>query len=131
LSDFRLLAATNRDPNSLKHDFLARFGERIEVPGLNARRSDIALLLHELSRRALQSTPGLVERFFEPGGRDASRERGERGGLAAAGRPRLDPHLVDRLVRHTYRYHTRELARLLRVSIASSPGEYLMLTPEV
>lgn len=45
--------------------------------------------------------------------------------------PKLDPFLVDQLVRHRYTHHTRELLRLLRVALASSPGSYLALTREL
>jgi transcriptional regulator of acetoin/glycerol metabolism len=44
---------------------------------------------------------------------------------------RLEPRLVDALVRHEYRLHTRELARLLEVAVATSRSEYLSLTDEV
>jgi len=44
---------------------------------------------------------------------------------------RLQPHLVDALLRHHYREHTRELDRLLGLAIESSRGDYLLLTPEV
>jgi transcriptional regulator of acetoin/glycerol metabolism len=44
---------------------------------------------------------------------------------------RVEPRLVDALVRHEYRLHTRELQRLLEVAVATSRGEYLSLTEEV
>ena len=50
-SAFRLVAATNRAPEALKHDFLARFTHRIALPGLPERRDDIPLVLAEILRR--------------------------------------------------------------------------------
>ena len=49
-SAVRVLAATNRDPGELKHDVLARFPERLAMPSLNERRSDIALVAEHLLR---------------------------------------------------------------------------------
>lgn len=40
-SDFRLVAATNRDTSALKHDFAARFPLRVRMPGLNERLEDV------------------------------------------------------------------------------------------
>lgn len=116
MSNFRLIAATNREPTRLKHDFLARFNHRVEVAGLNERRSDIPLLLRELVRRLRAEIPHVLEPFMEP----------ERPNEA-----RLDPDLVDALARHHYTQHTRELQRLLQLSIATSNDGYLALTEEV
>lgn len=116
VSNFRLIAATNREPTRLKHDFLARFQHRVEVAGLNQRRSDIPLLLRELVRRLRAEIPHVLEPFMEAG------DRGE---------ARMDPELVDALVRHRYTHHTRELQRLLQLSIATSTDGYLALTDEV
>ena len=116
VSDFRLIAATNRHPGTLKHDFLARFADRVHVPGLNERRSDIPLLLAELVRRAARATPELVAPFLEEGDAD---------------RPRVEARLMDALVRHRYTEHTRELMRLLQVALKTSRQVFLELTPEV
>ncbi len=92
-SDLRLLAATNRDPDSaLKHDFRARFLFRLRVPGLDERREDIPLLARHLARR------------WAARGDGAAAIGGERG---------LDPDLTRELVQHDYSLHVRELeARL-------------------
>ena len=116
VSDFRLIAATNRDPKALKHDFLARFPQRVTVPGLNERRSDVPLLIRELVGRLYRQTPERLSSFVPRG---------------AVTQVRLEPRLVDALVRHEYRLHTRELARLLEVAVATSRSEYLSLTDEV
>jgi DNA-binding NtrC family response regulator len=47
-SAFRLVAATNRPDSALKHDLLARFRFRINVPALDARREDIPFLIRHL-----------------------------------------------------------------------------------
>lgn len=44
-SRFRMIAATNRPLETMNHDFVARFGERLHVPGLLERRADIPFLL--------------------------------------------------------------------------------------
>src|SRR5690606_2257163 len=100
----------------LKHDFLARFQHRVEVAGLNQRRSDIPLLLRELVRRLRAEIPHVLEPFMEAGDRSEAR---------------MAPELVDALVRHRYTHHTRELQRLLQLSIATSTDGYLALTDEV
>lgn len=113
-SNLRLIAATNRAPESLKHDFLARLTTRITLPGLDARPDDVPLLLAAALRRAATETPAIYQRFF--------------GG---DGLPRVHPDLVEALIRHRYTLHIRELHRLLWRSITSSPSDHLALTPEV
>lgn len=117
-SRFCLVAATNRDPEHLRSDFLARFRVRVSVPGLNTRRSDIPLLVRHLLDRASRELPDLDARFF--GGRDgAPRE------------PRVTPELITALVRHDYRAHVRELETALWASLTTSTQHFLALTPEV
>jgi two-component system nitrogen regulation response regulator GlnG/two-component system response regulator HydG len=101
ISRFRLIAATNRPLETLKHDFLARFAEHIHVPGLCERRADIPLLLTVILEQ-----------------------------LGAAG-TRIQPLLLDHLVRHRYSHHFRELERLVRLSRRGSSSDTLELTPEV
>jgi DNA-binding NtrC family response regulator len=102
----------------LKPDFVARFSLRLRLPGLEQRREDIPLLLAHLLREARLENPSLLGRFFE-----------ERSG--SAGHVRVDPMLVERLLRHEYRSHVRELKRLLWTAAASSPGRYIALTDAV
>lgn len=118
-SDLRLIGATNREVAALKHDFAARFTSRIELPGLEARREDIPLLLRTILRRAAAQNPAVADRFFLPAGADGERE------------PRVDPWLVEGLLRHRYALHTRELERLLWRAIATSTADFVGLTPEV
>ena len=117
-SEFRLIAATNRPFESLKPDFVARFSLRLRLPGLEQRREDIPLLVSHLLRAARLENPLLLGRFFE-----------ERSGDAGA--VRVDPMLIERLLRHEYRSHVRELKRLLWTAAASSPGRYIALTDVV
>ncbi|WP_437730060.1 sigma 54-interacting transcriptional regulator [Sorangium sp. So ce1335] len=118
-SDLRVIAATNRPDESLKHDFLARFVITLSVPGLPERREDIPLLLrHLLVAVAARGSPELTDRFFE--------RRGDR--LAE---PRIAPALVEALLRHAYTHHLRELERIMWIALKWSPDSFLALTPEV
>ncbi|MCB9760142.1 MAG: sigma-54-dependent Fis family transcriptional regulator [Alphaproteobacteria bacterium] len=109
---FRLIGATNRPPESLKHDFLARFSQTILVPGLNLRRADIPLIARHLLVRFGQQTPGLFE----------------------GAPPRLHPRLVQRLVLHPWGTHVRELGQLLWRALQQwtlkGGGKYLDLKEE-
>jgi two-component system nitrogen regulation response regulator GlnG/two-component system response regulator HydG len=69
-----------------------------------------------LRRAALD--PELGQRFFE----QLDRARGE---------ARIDPMLVEALLRHQYTGHVRELERLLWLSMGTSPGNFLAASPEV
>ncbi|MCB9530715.1 MAG: sigma-54-dependent Fis family transcriptional regulator [Myxococcales bacterium] len=117
-ADFRLLAATNRGIDEMKQDFAARLKLRLTIPGLNERRDDIPLLIRHLLQRAAAGNPQVAARFFVPG--DLALEN-----------PRIAPVLVERLVRHTYRLHMRELDSLLWRAILTSPEDFLSLTPDV
>jgi two-component system nitrogen regulation response regulator GlnG/two-component system response regulator HydG len=117
-SSFRLVAATNRPLEALKHDFLARFTHRLAIPNLAERREDVPLLISTLLSRMAQKTPAVAARFFE-----------QRGGKKAE--PRLAPNLIVRLLRHPFTHHVRELDRLLWLAVASAEGEFIGLTPAV
>jgi len=117
-SAFRLVAATNRTPETLKPDFLARFTHRIEIPGLDERREDVPLMLAEILRRMARDNPPIAERFFER--RDDQ-----------IAEPRLAPDLVVRLLQHSFTHHVRELERLVWLSIGTAEADYIGLTPEV
>src|SRR5262249_20781890 len=95
-ADVRVVAATNRPESSLKHDFAARFALSLRVPGLMERCEDVPLLLRHLLLRAAEKEPAVGARFFE--------------GWGSSGRqPRVDPRLVERLVRQPYTRHVRQL----------------------
>jgi two-component system nitrogen regulation response regulator GlnG/two-component system response regulator HydG len=114
----RLVAATNRAPELLKHDFLARFTHRISLPGLPERRDDVPLLLSAILRRAARDNPQIAMRFFE-----------RRNGQFAE--PRLAPDLVIRLLRHPFTHHVRELERLVWLALGSADADYIGMTPDV
>jgi two-component system nitrogen regulation response regulator GlnG/two-component system response regulator HydG len=114
----RLLGATNRDPQELKHDFLARFAKRIEVKGLEARLSDVPLLLSAIVRDAARKAPAYA-RFLEAG-TDANGTPTEHA--------RVHPGLLEHLLRQEYSLHFRELRRLVMLSLEGSDGERLTET---
>jgi len=94
-SRFRLVAATNRAPSALREDVLARMPLRIQVPGLEARREDIPLLVLHLMRRRVAENPSLAGPYFD----------GEQ--------LRITPRLVSALLRRRWATHVRELDALL------------------
>ncbi|MES1175823.1 MAG: sigma 54-interacting transcriptional regulator [Myxococcales bacterium] len=116
-SDFRLISATNRDVATLKHDFAARFSLRVRLPGLNERLEDIPLLVRAILRRLANSSPALLDRFFE-----------RRGSQIAE--PRIEPEVVELLLRREYRTHLRELERLLWTALSTSEDDFIAATPE-
>jgi len=116
-TDVRVVAATNREPSALKHDFLARFAARVTVPGLGARREDVPVLIRHLLERLVTKMPELEARLFD---------------VSASGRTaRIEPALVGALLRHEYTHHLRELERLLWVAVSSSTREFIALSPAV
>lgn len=110
-SDLRLIAATNRPPEALRFDLGARLKLRVEVPGLDARRCDVPLLIRHLLLRA-SSEEVVRERFCD--------EHGE---------PRVEPALVAALLRHSFSLHVRELEGLLYAAIVDARRDYIGLTP--
>jgi DNA-binding NtrC family response regulator len=116
-SDFRLVAATNRDPADLRPDMAARFTLSVTVPALDDRPEDIPLIVRHLLLQAARATPAIATRFCAetPGGLD----------------PRIDPDLVEQLLRYEYRGHVRELEALLWKAVSASSRNYVALTPEV
>jgi two-component system nitrogen regulation response regulator GlnG/two-component system response regulator HydG len=117
-SSFRLVSATNREVDSLKHDLLARFTHRITIPGLGDRREDIPLLVVDLLSRIARDNPQLADRFFE-------RRRGERA------EPKIAPDFVVRLLCHSFTHHVRELDRILWLAIGSAEDDYIGVTEAV
>lgn len=116
-TDLRLIAATNRPLDAIKHDVLARFSIRLEVPDLNARREDIPLLAAHLLRRHALSNPDIGARFFPDGDTTSP--------------PHLSPALLVALTRHTYTTHVRELDSFLLEAVRESTGKYVDLKPGV
>jgi DNA-binding NtrC family response regulator len=117
-SNLRVVAATNRPVEALKHDFAARFALRVEVPGLAMRREDVPLLLHHLVREATRTSPSIGERFFD-----------QSAGVLTE--PRIDPQLIEALLCHRFTHHLRELEMFMWVALSSSADAFIALTPEV
>lgn len=118
-SDLRVIAATNRDPSELKHDFAARFTARVRVTPLNNRMSDLPWLLLHLFRALGTADSGLATRF------DSVDES------SSNFNPLCEPRLLEALLRHDYELNTRELERIVRTALGSSKNRYVALTPEV
>ena len=117
-SDFILVAATNRDLDSLKGDVAARFTLRVELPPLEARREDIPLLARHLLLLAAKSSPKVGERFLR---------EGDDGRID----PRIDPELVEDLLVREYETNVRELEALLWRAMAGSHGDTVVFTDEL
>jgi two-component system nitrogen regulation response regulator GlnG/two-component system response regulator HydG len=115
----RVLAATNRDLSALKHDFLARFAKRIDIEGLDARLSDLPLMVSAIVRDFARETPE-CRRFLEvvrgPDGDDSEYAR-------------VHPALLERLLGHDYELHFRELRRLVLIAMEHSAGDHLAESP--
>lgn len=107
-SDLRVIAATNRPIDTLKHDLAARFPLRLAVPGLDARREDIPLIAAQLLRRMPHAA-----RFLD-----------------AAGWPRLAPDLVEWWLARPWPDAVRGLHAHLLQCIAASDGPWLDRPPE-
>ena len=117
-ADLRVVAATNRAVEELKHDFAARFTLRVEVPPLSERREDIPLLVRHLLRLAASRNEDVRRTFFEtrPG---------------AEAEARIAPELMERILRHPLRTNTRDLEQILWQALAESRGKVVELTPGV
>lgn len=117
-AQLRLVAATNRDPDDIKHDLLARLTLRVTVPGLEERREDIPLIVRRLALLAARDAAVLGQRFVE--GWDGRR-----------GEPRVGQKLMGRLVRLRCDHHVRDLNQALWRAMSTSRGSLIDDTPEV
>ena len=111
-ANIRFIAATNRPPEELKADLVARLQLRVNTPTLQERRTDIPLLARKILQRVISGEPDLAR-------------------FALDGEPRLAPDLLARLLKHNYTLHVRELESLLWLALSSSPGDFIALTSEV
>ena len=117
-SNFRLIAATNRDPAMLKHDFAARFTARIEMPNLTKRREDIPLIARHLLLRAARRSGDIAKPFIET----------TRSGYEYA---RFDGDLVAALFRRDFTTNLRELDALLWRAMGESHDDIIEAPPEL
>lgn len=117
-SDFRLVGATNRAPEELRHDLIGRLPLRVILSGLHDRREDIPLILNHLLRGLVANDKGLGERFFS-------------NWDGRTGRARLDPALVEGLLRHDYTLHVRELKSLVWRAMSQSSGNFIEYTDSI
>jgi len=128
-ADLHVVAATNRALGELKHDFAARFALKVEVPPLSARAADIPLLVRHLLGRVAAGNDEVRRRFFEAPRATDPRGPAVRPELSEDRLvPRVAPALIDRLLRHTFRTNTRELAQILWQALAESRGDTIELT---
>ena len=115
-SDFRLVAATNRERSSLKHDLASRLAVDVRAPSLAERREDIPLLARHLVLRLAERSPAAAGRFV------AASAEGPTAKLSAA--------LVEHLLRRSYPGNVRELEAFLLRAMSESSGEELEVPPD-
>jgi two-component system nitrogen regulation response regulator GlnG/two-component system response regulator HydG len=108
VANVRIIAATNRDPSELKHDFLARFPHRMEINGLDRRPEDALLIARHLLKKIAASDPQVIAPV-----------------LSARGEPLLAPELVAALASYSYTTHVRELSELLWRALHATTGPTL------
>ena len=108
-SDFVLVGATNRAVSVLKHDLLARFALRVDVPALRAHVDDVPLFVRHALERATRRNPSLVERFLAT--------------VDGVTHVRVDPRLIVQLLGRTFVANVRELDAVLWRAISASTGE--------
>lgn len=105
---------------SLRPDLGSRFVMTLHVPGLDERIADIPLLARALLIEIASEQPEIAQRFFS-----APTE------ASPFGEPHLTARLVDRLLRHRWTAHTRELLAVLWAAMTSASRAEIDATPEV
>ncbi|HEY2367540.1 MAG TPA: sigma 54-interacting transcriptional regulator [Polyangiaceae bacterium] len=114
-SNFVLLGATNREPDALKHDLLARFPVRVQLPALREHVDDLPLLVRHLMMRAAKKSPEIAERFLAD--------------VDGVIHPRVNHRLLCALLDYGYPSNVRELDSILWQAMAASPSDTLMGSP--
>jgi DNA-binding NtrC family response regulator len=111
-SDFRLIAASNRPPEALRSDLLARLKIHVQLPALSERPEDIPLLIHHLIKGMKRSASEreLMRRFVAVG---------QDGAL----RILIDPYLLERWARQEHPLNLRGLESELLRAVAESHGD--------
>jgi len=105
-ADLRVIAATNRGVDDIKHDVVARLRLRVALPGLDQRREDIPLVARHLLRRMAAGDALVADRCF---------------GGDPRGEPRWTARFVAGLVQAHYATHVRELEAWLWQAIRDNP----------
>lgn len=105
-ANVRVIGATNH-PERLRIELRRRFHHEIVVPDLQQRTEDIPLLVNHILKLRAREHAGTLKYF-------------------CAGAPRIDPRLVEQLLRHRYSTHVSELSFLLQQAIEHSPDDVLM-----
>lgn len=113
VTDLRLVAATNRAAEQLKHDFLARFPLRIHTQALDLHSDDIPLLVRHRVKAMLEQDVELAADL----------------GLAPPRTEVIRPSLslIKFLVHRRWTAHVRELDELLWRSLAEYRGSALRI----
>jgi two-component system nitrogen regulation response regulator GlnG/two-component system response regulator HydG len=117
-TDLRMVGATNRPLDGMKHDLLPRFRRHIEVPPLSARPEDIALIARAYARKLVAQKSPLIERFVEErpdGARDV----------------RIGIDLVDALLSCDHPTNVRGVEKAILDSMMKSTGRTLRAYPEL
>ena len=109
-ADLRLIGATNRPLDALKHDVLARLALRVEVPGLDERADDVPLIARHLLRQLRDVDPGAMSHL----------------GLRPGELPNLHPALAAQLVQRRWTGHVRELMSILWSAVARAEDGVLL-----
>jgi two-component system nitrogen regulation response regulator GlnG/two-component system response regulator HydG len=108
-ADVRVIAATNR-PHTLRTEFHQRFGLRIDVPDLDARREDIPLIARCLANAQARVEAATWKPFVSP---------------EDDGEVQFSADFVRALVGHRYGGNVRELEGFLWASVRDSSGSRL------
>jgi two-component system nitrogen regulation response regulator GlnG/two-component system response regulator HydG len=116
-SDLGLVAATNRDTSTLKHDLVPRFEVRVALPSLRERREDVPLLVRALVLETARKSPKIAARFL--------RQRNGRTEIE------MSPALMSGLVRWPYTTNVREISVLLSQAMEQSADDTLSLPKEM
>ena len=101
-------------------ELASRFVLTIRVPGFEERTCDIPLVTRAILAEIAREQPEVGARFFEAW-----------DSATLSGEPRLSPALVDRLLRHEWQAHARELTALLWTAMTTAKTSWVDLTPEV
>jgi len=116
--DARVVAATSRPFASLGREPASRFASHVLVPALEARPEDIPLLVRQLVLRFAERDAVRGERFIT---------KGPDGRLEA----KVEPALVDALLRHEYASQVDGLEKILTTAMRGSKRTTLLAYPDL